>query len=65
MIYLSFFLIMLGAAAFMVSLITVFYRIVNRGGWPKGDAAVNWLIKTGLAGLAMVLLGQLIVALAL
>ncbi len=65
MIYFSFLLIVLGAAAVLVSLAAVIYRVVNMGGWPRGDVITNRWVKIGLSGVGAVLLGQIIVALAL
>ncbi|MTI79293.1 MAG: hypothetical protein FH758_00215 [Firmicutes bacterium] len=65
MIYFSFILTILGATAFSVSFIAIFYRVVHNSGWPKNDVLTKCFMKVGLVGLAMVILGQIIVSLAL
>ncbi len=62
MIYLSFLLIVFGLLVFTVSLLAVIYRLVNTGGWQRGDDVARRWIKIGLSGLGMILLGQIIAA---
>lgn len=65
MILISFLFTVIGIPVFIISLIALLYRIVSSGGWQSNDALTSFVIKMGILGLAMGLLGQVIAGLAL
>jgi hypothetical protein len=65
MIYLSFFMILIGSIVFIASLIGLVFRLVIRGRKLRGDIITKQILKFSLGGLCLVLFGQVIVWLAL